>query len=64
MFLPIEIELASIVTIVVIVIALVTVFKGIRVVSQSEVHLVERFGKYKRTLKAGLNSDRPLCRQD
>ena len=41
--------------IVVIVIALVTVFKGIRVVSQSEVHLVERFGKYKRTLNAGLN---------
>ena len=55
MFLPIDIDLASIVTIVVIVIALVTVFKGIRVVSQSEVHLVERFGKYKRTLKAGLN---------
>ena len=48
-------NLASIVTIVVIVIALVTVFKGIRVVSQSEVHLVERFGKYKRTLNAGLN---------
>ena len=55
MFLPIDINLASIVTIVVIVIALVTVFKGIRVVSQSEVHLVERFGKYKRTLNAGLN---------
>ncbi len=55
MFLPIEIELAGIVTIIVIVIALVTVFKGIRVVSQSEVHLVERFGKYKRTLNAGLN---------
>ena len=55
MYLPIDIDLASIVTIVVIVIALVTVFKGIRVVSQSEVHLVERFGKYKRTLNAGLN---------
>ena len=55
MYLPIDINLASIVTIVVIVIALVTVFKGIRVVSQSEVHLVERFGKYKRTLNAGLN---------
>ena len=51
MYLPIDINLAAIVTIVVIVIALVTVFKGIRVVSQSEVHLVERFGKYKRTLK-------------
>ena len=55
MFLPIDINLAGIVTIIVIVIALVTVFKGIRVVSQSEVHLVERFGKYKRTLNAGLN---------
>ena len=55
MNLPFDFQLASIVVIVVIVIALVTVFKGIRVVSQSEVHLVERFGKYKRTLNAGLN---------
>lgn len=55
MNLPFDFELATIVVIVVIVIALVTVFKGIRVVSQSEVHLVERFGKYKRTLNAGLN---------
>ena len=55
MNLPFDFELASIAVIVVIVIALVTVFKGIRVVSQSEVHLVERFGKYKRTLNAGLN---------
>lgn len=49
------IDLASIVTVVIIVIALVTIFKGIRIVPQSEVHLVERFGKYRRTLNAGLN---------
>ena len=47
--------LASIVTLLIAVIALVTVFKGIRVVPQSEVHLVERFGKFRRTLNAGLN---------
>ncbi len=49
------IDLASIVTVVIVVIALVTIFKGIRIVPQSEVHLVERFGKYRRTLNAGLN---------
>ena len=49
------VDLSSIVTVLVAVLALVTVFKGVRVVPQSEVHLVERFGKYRRTLNAGLN---------
>ena len=35
--------------------ATVTVIKGIRVVPQSEVYVVERFGKYQKTLQAGLN---------
>lgn len=49
------VDLSDIVTLLVAVLALVTVFKGVRVVPQSEVHLVERFGKYRRTLNAGLN---------
>ena len=44
-----------VVVLAVIVFALVTIFKGVRVVPQAEVHLVERFGKYRRTLNAGLN---------
>lgn len=55
MSIPFSFDLASIVNVVIVVIALVTIFKGIRIVPQSEVHLVERFGKYRRTLNAGLN---------
>lgn len=47
--------ITEVLTFVVILFALVTVFKGIRVVPQSEVFLVERFGKYRRTLNAGMN---------
>ena len=47
--------ITGVLTFVVILFALVTVFKGIRVVPQSEVFLVERFGKYRRTLNAGMN---------
>ena len=32
-----------------------SVYKGIKIVPQSEVYVVERFGKYTRTLEAGLN---------
>ncbi|MDP6977069.1 MAG: SPFH domain-containing protein [Myxococcota bacterium] len=35
--------------------ALLLVFRGVKVVSQSDVFVIERFGKYTRTLKAGLN---------
>ena len=35
--------------------ALIMVWRGVRVVPQSEVHVVERFGKYRRSLPAGLN---------
>ena len=47
--------IAGILPIVVILFAFVTIFKGIRVVPQSEVFLVERFGKYRKTLDAGMN---------
>lgn len=36
-------------------IALLIIFMGIRVVPQSEEHVVERFGKYRKTLSAGVN---------
>jgi|ETNmetMinimDraft_12_1059888.scaffolds.fasta_scaffold74403_1 regulator of protease activity HflC (stomatin/prohibitin superfamily) len=35
--------------------AILTVYKGVQVVPQRQVFLVERFGKYQRTLQAGLN---------
>ena len=50
-----EFALDNIVLILAIAIALVTVWKGVKVVPQSEVYVVERFGRYTRTLQAGLN---------
>ena len=35
--------------------AILTVYKGVVVVPQRQVYLIERFGKYQRTLTAGLN---------
>jgi len=40
--------------------AIVLILMGIKVVPQSENYLVERFGKYTRTLKAGLNFIVPI----
>ncbi|HIE79367.1 MAG TPA: hypothetical protein EYQ03_01535, partial [Nitrospinaceae bacterium] len=34
---------------------IIMVFKGIQVVPQTKVFLIERFGKYRTTLNAGLN---------
>ena len=42
-------------TLVIVVLAVVTVYKGIKIVPQSDVFVVERFGKFTRTLPAGLN---------
>ncbi|MAH84976.1 MAG: paraslipin [Rhodospirillaceae bacterium TMED8] len=42
-------------TLLLVVLALVLIFKGIKVVSQSDVFVVERFGKYTKTLPAGLS---------
>ncbi len=50
-----EFALDNIVLILAVAIALVTVWKGVKVVPQSEVYVVERFGRYTRTLQAGLN---------
>ena len=50
-----EVLLGNIIGILVLLFALLVVFKGVKVVPQSEEFVVERFGKYTRTLAAGLN---------
>ena len=47
-----EFALEHIILILAVAIALVTVWKGVKVVPQSEVYVVERFGRYTRTLQA------------
>ena len=46
---------SGVTTLLLVVLALVLIFKGIKVVSQSDVFVVERFGKYTKILPAGLN---------
>ena len=53
--LGIDIVLGNIIGILVLVFALLIVYKGVKVVPQSEEFVVERFGKYTRTLSPGLN---------
>jgi regulator of protease activity HflC (stomatin/prohibitin superfamily) len=50
----------SILVLVVLVLALVLVFQGVRAVPQGEEHTVERFGRYTGTLRPGLNLIVPL----
>ena len=50
-----EINVYAVVTIVVLIFAVTVVWKGVQVVPQSMVYVIERFGKYTRTLSAGLN---------
>ena len=47
--------LSTIITILVVLFAILLIYKGIKVVPQSKVFTVERFGKYTHTLPAGLN---------
>lgn len=47
--------LSTIITILVVLFAILLIYKGIKVVPQSKVFPVERFGKYTHTLPAGLN---------
>ena len=54
-FVELAIGTSAATTLLLVVLALVLVFKGIKVVSQSDVFVVERFGKYTKTLPAGLN---------
>ncbi len=45
----------NIVVVLLVVFALLLIWRGVKVVPQSQVYVVERFGKYRRTLPAGLN---------
>ena len=49
------IAMSSISTILILVLVIILIWRGIKVVSQSQVYIVERFGKYTKTLSAGLN---------
>ena len=49
------ITLSGFITILIVLLTIVIIKKGIKIVSQSEVYVVERFGKYYRTLNAGLS---------
>ncbi len=51
----IQIILNNLIAILIVVGALILIWKGIRIVPQSNAYVVERFGKYTRTLGAGLN---------
>ena len=45
----------AVIAILIVIFALILIFKGIKVVPQSKVFVIERFGKFTRTLDAGLN---------
>tara|TARA_B100002003_G_scaffold84894_1_gene79361 strand:- start:538 stop:1452 length:915 start_codon:yes stop_codon:yes gene_type:complete len=49
------IAMSSLTTILILVLSIILIWRGIRVVPQSRVFIVERFGKYTKTLAAGLN---------
>ena len=53
-------EIMEIVFIVASIFTIILVLMGVKVVPQSENHVIERFGKYIKTLKAGLNLITPL----
>lgn len=50
-----SIGLSTIITSLIVLFAILVIFKGIKVVPQSKVYVIERFGKYTQTLSAGLN---------
>jgi len=49
------INLGMVISILIVLLILLTIYLGIKIVPQSKVFVVERFGKYFRTLNAGLN---------
>ena len=50
-----SVGLSTIITSLIVLFAILVIFKGIKVVPQSKVYVIERFGKYTQTLSAGLN---------
>ena len=51
----VPIEMSTIISLLIVILAIILVFKGIKVVPQSNVFVVERFGKFTKPLNAGLN---------
>jgi len=54
-FIEVAFAFGVIIPILIVILALIIVYKGVKVVPQSKVYVIERFGKYLKTLKAGLN---------
>jgi regulator of protease activity HflC (stomatin/prohibitin superfamily) len=50
----------NIVLIVLVALVVIYILRGIKIVSQSETMIVERLGKYNRTLNAGINVILPI----
>lgn len=50
-----NLEPFNVIVVLLIIFALLLIWRGVKVVPQSEVYVIERFGKYRRTLPAGLN---------
>ena len=50
-----NIQALNFIAILVFIMGIIMVFKGVKVVPQTQVFLIERFGKYRHTLNAGLN---------
>jgi regulator of protease activity HflC (stomatin/prohibitin superfamily) len=53
--------ISAVLLVLVVVIALVTVVRSVRIVPQAQAGIVERFGRYHRTLNAGLNLVMPFA---
>lgn len=58
-----QISLSTVITLLIVFFALVVIYKGIKVVPQSQVFVIERFGKFTQTLSAGLNFIVPFLDQ-
>ncbi len=56
-------SIPNIVLIVIVAFVVIYILKGIKIVSQSETMIVERLGKYNRTLNAGINVILPIIEQ-
>ena len=54
-FYMIQNSLSGVIALILVIFAITLVVKGVKIVSQSEVYVIERFGKYTKTLPAGLS---------
>jgi regulator of protease activity HflC (stomatin/prohibitin superfamily) len=59
----IQVTLSGVVSFLILIIAISSIWRGIKVVPQSEEYTIERFGKYTKTLDAGLNFIVPFLDQ-